>query len=486
MHRRLALSILAASLASTWLLAAASDDWNRLMELGRSASAAGDAATAEHQIRAALDRIDVENPDDPRLSVTVTALALTLVRQERCEAAAALFAGHAEIDSEATPDEQRLVASCLNAHARALVLRQDPPFDAQRNRRAEALLRKILPAFERLYGNQSLEVADVLDRLSAVLWDTGSAFERVALRERHLAIYERVLGLESGHVVIALLKLGGEVARVDPDRAEKIYLQAFERARQNLGDDARLLSQICRVLEEFYLDRSPQASRAWGGARREYEQRLPESLRPDPIVQAADLRRQGDAKAASSLIRQVIEQARDQEGANLVRALLTGAHISDAAGDEARAEAYRDEAYRHASAHADTDPDSLHRVLLAFAYREAAHGRTEAAIDYAWKASAFGPSHPGMFGQLYNAAGQHARALDLFAEELAIEEEFYGPESLLTTYTLTRLADTCIALGYRKQAEDYLVRAISIFAAVSPADPLHRSSRMRLEWLRSN
>ena len=456
------------------------------MELGRSAASTGDAKTAEHQIRAALDRIDVENQDDPRLSVTVTALALTLVRQEKCEAAAALFAGHADIDSEATPDEQRLVASCLNAHALELVLRRDRPFDAQRNRRAEALLRKILPAFERLYGNQSLEVADVLERLCAVLWDAGSAYERVALRERHLAIYEHVLGLESGHVVIALLGLGGEVARVDPDRAEKIYLQAFERARQHLGDDARLLSGICRVLEDFYLNRSPQAARAWGAAGREYEQRLPESLRPDPIVQAADLKRQGEAEAASSLMRQVVEQAREEGGAKLISALLTGAHISDAAGDEARAEAYLDEAYRHASAHVDTDPDSLRRVLLALAYRELAHGRTEAAIDHALKASAFGPRVPGMLGTFYDAAGQHSRALESFAEELATEEELYGSESLLITYTLTRLADTSIALGYSRQAEDYLVRAISIFAAVSPADPLHRASRMRLEWLRSN
>ena len=378
---------------------------------------------------------DAEGAPQPILIVAETAGSYFLTVKTAEQAAAA---GRYEInvrEIRAATETDRNSAAAFLQHLRGKKLHADGKYDE-----ALSAEEKSLAMFEQTVGEDSTDVADIVNEI-ALIYDDKGDYPKAALNyNRALGIYEKIYGAEHPFVASVLNNIGAiSRATGDFEKAEASYRRALTIDEKKFGAENLKVSTILGNLAYLYYVKG-EYSRAEEPYRRALaiEEKL---LAADDFDVAITInntallyRVKGDyARAIASFQRAaaIAEKALPPDHPNLAAMLSNLASAYGDIGDYERAEPL------------------LQRALKI---REKASGAE--SPDYAKVLN--------LLGTLYNNQKNYQKAEQFFQRALAIREKKLGAEHPLVAESLSSLAEIFRAKGDYERAEPLLLRALAI------------------------
>ena len=202
-----------------------------LLRAGQSALSEGEYGRAERRFQLAVRIVErMLGPTDVMLGSVLNDLGLVHKYQRRFDEAQRAFGRASAIMLAARGEVARAIGPYTAADAAALAA----ILDRQGKRaEAEALFRRSLTVFERIYGAEHYEVAVSLNGLGALCQANGDTGEAEELYKRALAIKERRLGGDHPDVATTLNNLAGlyrsRGRHADAEPLSRRALTIFER-----------------------------------------------------------------------------------------------------------------------------------------------------------------------------------------------------------------------------------------------------------------
>jgi CHAT domain-containing protein/Tfp pilus assembly protein PilF len=346
----------------------------------------------------------------------------------------AVVAAKAEPGMRGLPQADELAeASRLNDEAIKL-------YNAGRYDTAVPLAVQALAIYEKVYGPQHIEVAQLLENLATFYRAKGDYAKAEPLIERQLAIYEKLRGPQHADVARALNNLA-ELYRTtgDNERAEPLFQRALAIDEKVSGPNH---PDVARDLNNLALLYSNTGNYA----------------KAEPLYRRALL---------------IFEKALGPEHTDLAAALNNLAVLYWNKGDYAKAEPLLQRALLIVEKVSGPEHPDVAPTLISLAVLYYARGEYEKAEPLYRRALAiyekvFGPEHPDVattlnnLAELYRARGDYGKAEPLYQRALAIYEKVLGPEHANLAQSVNNLAVLYQMKGDFDKAEPLLQRALAI------------------------
>lgn len=325
--------------------------------------------------------------------------------------------------------------------------------DQGRRDSAEPLLRAALDARRRLFGEDSDQYADSLQKWAGLLHDKGDLEAAERAQQRVLEILRRTLG-EHPRIALALDNLSAtRLAMGDSDGAIRLQRQALDIDRRVGAPDGRIADDL-RSLGEMLVDRG------------RYDEAAP--MFTEALAIVTRLYGTDSVRYALALNAQAVLKHKQGDVESAAQAYRTVARIYRQAGDPVNLE----DAVNHYGlalcrlGRFDEGERNL-RESLALVTKSGEAGRR------------IGIRSISLAGCLADA-GRFEQAEPLFRSGLEALEEDAGPDSVMVGFALREYAEFLAEQGRLREAAPLIDRAVDLFGRQMGADSPQRADSLRV------
>ena len=342
--------------------------------------------------------------------------------------------------------------------------------------------RRQLSTRRRFLGDTSLDIANSLSNLGALLLANGEPTSAEAFLREALAMVRSLLGEEHPRVATSIDQLAQVLsARGNPVDAEPLYREALAVRRRSLGSEHSDVASSLNNLAAFLQGRGryAQAEPLFREALAIWE-KMHGAEHPD-VATAVDnlallLTLQGDFDEAERLYHRVLAMRRalfGNEHPDVAITLNKLAGLLYRTGRYAEAESLYLEALDARRKVLGEGHPRVASTLNSLAALYDAQGRVTAAQRAyhealaVWRA-VYGDEHPNVattlnnLGLTFKEQGDYARAEQLYREALAIRRQILGDDHPDVAQSLDNLALLLSARGSHAEAQELLERGLGI------------------------
>jgi len=366
--------------------------------------------------------------------------------------------------------------------------------------RASPLLEQALKTRQKLFGPESLEVAESLESLGRLAERQGRYAPARPLLERSLALREAVGDVQDPLVAQSLDALAGlAFSEGDYPRAQSLWQRALALREKALGPRHPRVADVLDRLALTHLRAGDDAEaerlfqRALALRQRALGPRHPQVA--ESLANLANFYRQhGDPAKAEPLYRQALavnEQILGREHPTVARNLynlgLCQIDLGNYSGAEALLRRALDIQRRSLGANHPEVASSLNSLATLYDRQgDAARAEPLYRQALAVQERALGPDHPSVgytlmnLGLLLSGRSDLAGAEALYRRAIAIWEKRFGPEHPLVTQAVNNLAALRRRRGDLADAQALYQRALDATRKRLAADPRSPGERLRL------